>query len=90
MPKDLAVRPLGDPVHHFWLAQSMAKATGVDLAAAMREGRIAQQDWADMVTRCRGCIWAEGCAHWLAAQEAGAAEVPGACANADVFTRLQP
>ena len=89
MPKDLAFRPLGDPVRHFWLAQSMAKATGVDLAAAMREGRIAQADWADMVTRCRACAWAEGCAHWLAAQEAGTADVPGDCVNADIFTRLK-
>lgn len=89
MPEDLAFRPLGDPVRHFWLAKSMARATGVDLVAAMREGRIAQADWADMVTRCRACAWAEGCAQWLAGQGVGTAEVPGDCVNAEEFAWLQ-
>ncbi|PIV73188.1 MAG: hypothetical protein COW55_13915 [Rhodobacteraceae bacterium CG17_big_fil_post_rev_8_21_14_2_50_65_11] len=89
MPIDFSVRPLGDPMHHFWLAQSMAKATGVDLVGAMQGGRIAQQDWADMITHCRGCAWAEGCAHWLDAQESGMADVPSDCVNAAVFTGLK-
>lgn len=89
MPKDLAPRPLGDPRRHFWLAQSMAKATGVDLTAAMQEGRIAQEDWADLITRCRGCAWAEDCADWLDTLQDGAAEAPAACVNADVLARLR-
>lgn len=89
MPKDLALRPLGDPMRHFWLAQSMAKATGVDLSAAMQEGRIAQEDWADLITRCRACGWADGCAHWLERQESGQADAPGQCVNADVFAQLK-
>ncbi len=84
-------KPLGDPVTHYWLAQSMAKAAGVDLAAEMAAGRLDQAEWAGVVERCRGCGWEReggGCARWLARQDAGEAEVPGTCENVDVFARL--
>ena len=47
--------PLGEIRHHFMLSQSMAKVTGADLAHAVHEGRLSQEDWSDAVTRCRGC-----------------------------------
>ena len=88
MPKDCQTRPLGDPVRHYWLAQSMAKATGVDLVAAMEQGLLGQDGWAEAVERCRGCGWTEGCDVWLSAQVPGGADVPEACENADLFARL--
>lgn len=80
--------PLGDIRHHFLLAQSMAKVTGVDLIHAMHEGHISQGTWANAVTRCRGCDWAEPCEAWLAAQNGSKVAVPPNCANAELFQRL--
>ncbi|SDN55463.1 hypothetical protein SAMN05216196_101886 [Lutimaribacter pacificus] len=82
---------LGNPIKHFWLVQDMARAASVDLADARRDGRLTTEDWAAMVTRCRGCQWAEGCQHWLRAQQQDddSAEVPPACANRAVFDSLR-
>ncbi|MCA8882557.1 MAG: hypothetical protein KDA50_02185 [Rhodobacteraceae bacterium] len=83
-------KPLGDPISHYWLAVSMAKAAGVDLVAAMDEGKLTQQDWAGMVQRCRGCDWERdgGCSRWLSFQEDGGAVVPGSCVNQATFREL--
>lgn len=59
------VTVLGEEIEHYWLVQRMAKATGVDLVQAMDAGVLAQDGWAEIVTRCRGCQWAEGCGRWL-------------------------
>lgn len=84
---------LGNPITHFWLVQDMAQAAGVDLAAARREHRLSVEDWAAMVTRCRGCQWTDGCQSWLAAQGTDAADAapqaPPACANRAVFDTLR-
>jgi hypothetical protein len=58
---------------------------GADLQRALEEGRITHGDWADVVTRCRGCGWTEGCDCWMAAQDGRAATVPQACPNAAFF-----
>jgi hypothetical protein len=79
------IKPLGDETRHYWLAVGMAKATGVDLQQALQDGRITHGDWADLVQRCRGCAWAEGCKCWMADQDPGGAAVPLACPNADLF-----
>jgi len=83
-------KPLGDMVKHVWLAQSMAQAAGVDLAARSADGDLTQGDWAGMVQRCRGCDWerAGGCHDWLRRQDPGAAVVPQACANVQMFDFL--
>lgn len=83
---DQAVRPLGDEKRHYWMALGMAQATGADLQKALDACQISHGDWADVVTRCRGCGWAEGCACWMAAQTGdGDATVPQACPNAKFF-----
>jgi hypothetical protein len=61
--------PLGRRKRHYWLALGMAQASGADLQRALEEGRITHGDWADVVTRCRGCGWTEGCDCWMAAQD---------------------
>lgn len=84
------MKPLGNPITHFWLVQDMARAAGIDLVAARRAGSLSDGDWAAMVTRCRGCQWTDGCKHWLRAQDAESAAVPPACANRAVFDGLSP
>jgi hypothetical protein len=82
-------RRLGNQTRHYWLAVGMAQATGADLQRALDTGMISHGDWADLVQRCRGCGWTEGCACWMANQQKGAAAVPAACPNAGVFARVQ-
>ncbi len=85
-------QPLGDPITHYWLAQRMAKAAGVDLAAEMEAGRITQEAWAGVVERCRGCGWErEGgaCGRWLDRLEEEGVTVPDLCDNHDLFDLLQ-
>lgn len=85
---DRTPRPLGPERRHYWLAVTMAQATGADLQRALDEGVITHAEWAGLVQRCRGCGWAEGCDHWMERQARGAAAVPQACPNADVFVRV--
>lgn len=72
---------LGSETDHYWLVQRMAKATGVDLVRAFKEGRLSQSDWAGIVTHCRGCTWAGGCGHWLDAPVDDIRAVPKPCLN---------
>ena len=81
-------RPLGDERRHYWLAVAMAQTTGADMQGALQDGTVTSGDWAELVQRCRGCGWAEGCSCWMKQQEAGGAAVPEACPNADLFTRV--
>lgn len=84
-------KPLGDTVTHYWLALSMAKAVGVDLVSEMEAGRLAQDDWANLVQRCRNCDWERdggGCGRWLSFQQAGEAAIPQTCVNHETFERL--
>lgn len=81
---------LGNPIKHFWMVKDMARLAGVDLVEARHEGRLGLQEWADVVTRCRGCQWAEGCSHWMEVKDADELqEVPAACVNRTVFDRLR-
>ena len=83
---DQPVRPLGDEKRHYWLALGMAQASGADLQRALDEGRITHQDWAEVVHRCRGCAWAEGCDCWMKSQDADTkSRVPQACQNVSFF-----
>lgn len=82
------LRYLGDPNRAFWLTRSVARAIGVSLSDAMREGALMPQDYSDMVTRCRMCPHADSCELWLAANGAGAARAPDHCANAEILNGL--
>ncbi|NSX56053.1 DUF6455 family protein [Parasulfitobacter algicola] len=82
-------KPLGDTVTHYWLAKRMAKTAGVDLVAAIQDGRLHDQDWAETVTRCRGCGWAEGCQKWLLKHQDSVDKAPISCKNADFFETLK-
>ena len=81
------MKPLGPERTHYWLAQRMAKTAGVDLAAAAESGALTQPDWAETVTRCRSCTWAEECSSWLD-EHATVERAPDTCVNAGLFARL--
>ena len=81
-------RPLGPVNAHYWRVLRMAQASGVDLAEAVAQAEISAEDWAAMVTRCRGCQWVEGCARWLARSDDDARPAPRACLNHDRFDAL--
>ncbi len=82
-------RKLGARLKHFWLAQRMAKRTGVDLSTAYETGDLTQNEWSKLVTRCRGCDWAEGCQRFLNAGGAELRPIPVTCENSDTLQRLK-
>ena len=45
--------PLSTLNRHYWLAVTMAKASGADLVQAYADGRLSAEEWADVVHRCR-------------------------------------
>ena len=87
--------PLGEITKHLWLVRRMARATGTDLTAAAHEGQISPQDWAQMVTNCRGCARAEKCAAQLgqfegqATPQSAPMQAPLFCENRASFDHLQ-
>ena len=82
------MKPLGPERDHYWLALSMAKAAGVDLQAAIDEGRFSQEKWAATVQRCRGCDWGGDCPHWLA-EHSKVENAPDTCVNSKLFAALK-
>lgn len=82
-------QPLGREREHYWRVLRMAKATGTDLVQAMAEGDLTHRDWARVVTRCRGCGWVDGCAHWLDAGSDEPRPCPDGCRNQKTFEDLK-
>ena len=82
--------PLGDVSDHLHLVRRMARATGTDLTAAMHDGDFSAEDWALMVTNCRGCACAGACRDRLAAMERNGtySDAPDYCENRASFDRL--
>ncbi|QDC11163.1 hypothetical protein FHY55_18830 [Oceanicola sp. D3] len=83
------MKPLGDERTHYLLAMGMAKATRTDLAQAMEEGALDSEAWSAMVTRCRGCGWAERCGEWLDTAIEEGANCPPSCVNQRRFEELR-
>ncbi len=72
---------MGPVLRHLQLVTRMARTVGVDPAEAAAKGTLDQAEWAALVTRCRGCAWAEGCDRWLRATSDEGAAVPDGCPN---------
>ena len=81
--------PLGPMMEHVRLIERMAKTNGVDLAGAMNAGRLTSDHWSEMVTRCRGCDWVEGCERWLS-RHTESDGAPAPCENARILNALRP
>jgi len=87
------MHPLGDAMEHLHLMARMGKHLDADLVEAFAAGKISAEDWAAMITACRGCDAPDGCKAWLERQELAeqgekAAQPPGYCCNAARLLRL--
>ena len=81
--------PLGDSRAHFWLTLGMARTLGVTLTDALDSGQITRADYAETVTRCRGCDAALDCAVWMGQQTCSAESAPSYCANGPSLVALR-
>lgn len=73
---------------HFWITRGIARRMGVNLSEAMHDGFLTQADFAEMITRCRGCDKSEGCIAVLSERAGAAVSVPDWCRNAGVLSEL--
>ncbi len=73
---------------HFWITRGMARRLGVNLSEAMHDGLISQADFADMITRCRGCDKADGCLAALSERAGAPTSLPDWCHNAALLSEL--
>lgn len=80
---------LGDPERHFFLTRSVARVMGLSLTDAMREGSLAPEVYAGMVTRCRGCALVSACEEWLSKTTSLSAAPPPGCCNGTTLTDLK-
>ncbi|MDJ0825238.1 MAG: DUF6455 family protein [Rhodobacter sp.] len=71
-----------------WRTLEMARALGINIAAALFDRRITRQDYGDLVETCARCTWAEACAVWVRTGEADGS-APEICANRTAFARLR-
>ncbi len=78
----------GDIRDHFLRVVKMSDACDVDLSTALDRGDIAADDYADMVTRCRGCTQIGSCDKLLAAKP-DLPEAPDYCVNGAAFADLR-
>ena len=82
------MRTLGNARDHFWRVIKMAKANRVNLSDALDDGTITVDEYADMITGCRGCEQVGQCDRLLAAQPV-LSESPSYCVNKDIFAVLK-
>ena len=77
---------------HAALMNRMAETVGVDLTAAIADGRLPAEAWREAVVRCTGCSDPEGCQHWLgahAADDVAPDTAPDYCRNRDLMDSLR-
>ena len=74
------MKQMGDPRAHFWRTLKMAKATGVPLATALKEGKISKADYARIIETCRRCPHPGQCNDVLSAS-IPMADPPHFCTN---------
>lgn len=80
---------LGDPARHFWMTRSVARVMGLNLSEEMLSGRLRADQYARMVTCCRGCALVEACEKWLGEQAGVAACPPPGCCNGPMLSDLK-
>lgn len=82
------MQTLGDPREHFWRVIKMANANKVDLSTALDEGVIDIEQYADMISGCRGCEKVAACDRLLANLPT-LERAPDYCVNRSTFAELQ-
>ncbi|WP_425043456.1 DUF6455 family protein [Primorskyibacter sp. S87] len=80
---------LGEIERHFWLTRSVARTMGISLSEAMADGRLTEQGYAEMVTRCRAGGCHKQCELWLACQANSSKAAPSHCMNESILNRLR-
>lgn len=75
--------PLGNPALHFELTRLAALNLGACMTTALASGALSGKEHAAMITRCRGCAFAQDCVEALAE-----GRLPEGCANRSVLFRL--
>ncbi len=73
---------------HFWITRGMARRMGVNLTEMMHVGFLTQADFADLITRCRGCTGAQGCVAYLSETSGPLASPPDWCCNRALLGEL--
>lgn len=73
----------------FWLSRGMARASGVDLAGALRRGRLDRQDYRAALALCCACTARGACLDWLSDPRNGGAGPPEFCAIRPILRRLR-
>ncbi len=82
------MQTLGNARDHFWRVIKMAKANRVNLSDALDDGMITVEEYAGMITGCRGCSEVDRCDRLLEdAPRLG--EAPEYCVNRKTFSRLK-
>ncbi len=82
------MRTLGNARDHFWRVIKMAKANRVNLSDALDDGMITVEEYADMITGCRGCEQVGQCDRLLAKAPV-LADAPSYCVNRQTFAALK-
>ena len=84
-------RPLSPAGQALQCTRAMAQAMSVDISELLYLGGLSVADYAEMITRCRGCAQSAACADWLEARKRGgnaALPSPQHCENREVLTRF--
>ena len=79
---------LGNPSLHFFMTRGMARQMGVSLGDALSDGRLSAQAYANMVTRCRACLFVHQCQKAMAEAQ-GQRDAPEYCPNAKALKQLR-
>lgn len=82
------MKPMGNARQHYWRTLKMAKAVGVPLATALRDGRLSESAYAQMITNCRRCPQPGRCEAMLESGQIGDSP-PEFCCNAEILLALQ-
>jgi hypothetical protein len=84
-------RPLSPAGQALQCTRAMAQAMSVDLSELLYIGGLSTSEYAEMITRCRGCAQSTACADWLEARKRGEhADLPSPhqCENREVLNRF--
>lgn len=85
-------RPLAPAAHALQCTRAMAQAMSVDLSELLHLGGLSAAEYAEMITRCRGCAQPQACTAWLRAKErgedGGPLSPPMHCENREVLSRF--
>ena len=78
----------GSVDEHMKLTRGVTRAMGLSLSEKMPAAHLDPQDFAALITRCRGCNCVVECREWIDTQERRALTTPANCPNQTIFVKL--